>query len=75
MARISFMYADIYLYTVAVGVDCGAFSRSCGGAGGGVVCMDVCKVCFVLVWCDCIYVYMYEDNALVVGLFVLCARV
>lgn len=31
MARIGFMYADIYLYTVAVGVACGAFSRSCGG--------------------------------------------
>ena len=31
MARIGFIYADIYLYTVAVGVDCGAFSRSCGG--------------------------------------------
>ena len=31
MARISFMYASIYLYTVAVGVDCGAFSCPCGG--------------------------------------------
>ena len=31
MARIGFMYTDIYLYTVAVGVACGAFSRSCGG--------------------------------------------
>ena len=31
MARIGLIYADIYLYTVAVGVDCGAFSRSCGG--------------------------------------------
>lgn len=31
MAHIGFMYVDIYLYTVAVGVDCGAFSCSCGG--------------------------------------------
>lgn len=31
MARIGFIYADIYLYTVAVGAVCGAFSRSCGG--------------------------------------------
>ena len=44
MARISFMYVDIYLYAVAVGVDCGAFSCSCGGVVRLwlVVCMKVC---------------------------------
>ena len=58
MRCIGFMYADIYLYTVAVGVDCGAFSCSCG---------DVVRLCiyvFVLCgwwwrWCGCIYVSMY----------------
>ena len=58
MARISFMYADIYLYTVAVGVDCGAFSRSCGVLCVGWWCVYGCiKVCSVS--CGGVYVYMY----------------
>ena len=44
MARIGFIYADIYLYTVAVGVDCGVFSCSCGGV--------------VRLWLVCVYGYM-----------------
>ena len=35
MARIGFMYVSIYLYAVAVGVACGAFSCSCGGVWCG----------------------------------------
>ena len=69
LARVSFMYIDIYLYTVAVGVVCGVFSRSCGGVVrlwwlAVFVCM-MYQVCFV--WYNCIYVY----NAFVLLWFVL----
>lgn len=61
MARIGLLYVDIYLYTVAVGVDCGAFSCSCDG-----VCACVYMYLFVwlvvVVW---LYLCIYVDIALV----------
>lgn len=54
MRCIGLLYVDIYLYIVAVGVDCGAFSCSCGG---------VCACVYMYLscgwwWCGCIYAYM-----------------
>ena len=43
MARSGFMYVSIYLYTVAVGMVCGAFSCSCGGVGGLCCVVYGCK--------------------------------
>ena len=76
------MYVDIYLYTDGVGVDCGAFSCSCGGLWcwlvacvwmyqGFVPCGGVGIVVYI-----CIYVY----NALVArvgggGVVVFCSCV
>lgn len=82
MARVGFKCISIYLYTVAVGVACGAFSCSCGGLACGWCCvglyvwMYASKVCSV--WRGgvvrvylCIYVY----NALVLSVVVWwCAR-
>lgn len=48
MARTGFMYVDIYLYTDGVGLDCGAFSCSCGGVGGLRCCVyGYIKACSV----------------------------
>ena len=58
------MYVDIYLYTDGVGVDCGAFSCSCGGAGGLRCCVyGYIKACSV--WCVGVVISMYLYNVLV----------
>ena len=62
MARTGFMYVDIYLYTGGVGVDCGAFSCSCGVLCVGWWCVygmyAISQGLFRVVWW-CIYVSMY----------------
>ena len=62
MARIGFMYVDIYLYAVAVGVACGASSCSCGSV---VWLINICKVCLCGLWwwcgvaVSCLYMYLW----------------
>ena len=66
MARIGFMYVSIYLYAVAVGVACGAFSCSCGGVVVWLI--DICKVYSLwcgVVWLYRVYICIYGYNALV----------
>ena len=62
MARIGFMYVSIYLYAVAVGVACGAFSCSCGGVVR-LWLIDIYKLVLcggAVLWCGCI-VCIYMD--------------